>query len=95
MSINIPWSDLADVYGFIGNSLLKPMTQTADAGIDPGFWASFYRGPSVGLDRRLPRTDSADASRRLLRRVARTGGKRADMARERAADSGLDGFAMR
>ncbi len=41
MSINIPWSDLADVHGFIGNSLLKPMTQTADAGIDPGFWASF------------------------------------------------------
>ncbi|WP_417144556.1 TorD/DmsD family molecular chaperone [Raoultibacter massiliensis] len=47
MAANIPWSDLADVYGFIGNSLLKPMTQTATVGIDPGFWGSF---PDFGND---------------------------------------------
>lgn len=34
-------SALADVYAFTGNSLLKPMTQTATVGIDPAFWRSF------------------------------------------------------
>lgn len=32
---------LADAYAFIGNSLLKPMTQTAEMGIDPSFWRAF------------------------------------------------------
>ena len=32
---------LADAYAFLGNSLLKPMTQTADVGLDPAFWEAF------------------------------------------------------
>lgn len=35
------WQDLADAYAFIGNSLLKPMTQTATVGLDPEFWKAF------------------------------------------------------
>lgn len=35
------WQNLADVYAFIGNSLLKPMTQTAAVGLDPEFWEAF------------------------------------------------------
>lgn len=35
------WRDLADAYAFLGNSLLRPMTQTADVGLDPDFWAAF------------------------------------------------------
>ena len=45
MSAIIPWRDLAEVYGFIGNSLLRPMTQTARVGVDPDFWDAF---PSFG-----------------------------------------------
>ena len=32
---------LADAYAFIGNSLLKPMTQTEPVGLDPAFWDAF------------------------------------------------------
>lgn len=32
---------LADAYAFVGNSLLKPMGQTEDVGLDPTFWAVF------------------------------------------------------
>lgn len=35
------WQTLADVYAFLGNSLLRPMSQTADAGLDPEFWGAF------------------------------------------------------
>lgn len=35
----IPWSVLSDLYAFLGNSLLKPMSQTASVGLDPAFWA--------------------------------------------------------
>ncbi|WP_139652113.1 TorD/DmsD family molecular chaperone [Raoultibacter phocaeensis] len=50
MSATIPLAVLADVYGFLGNSLLKPMTQTAAVGIDPTFWKSFpgFGDQSVG-----------------------------------------------
>lgn len=41
MSAAIPWSALSEVYGFVGNSLLKPMTQTPEVGLDPAFWESF------------------------------------------------------
>ncbi len=41
MSADIPWSALSEVYGFVGNSLLKPMTQTPSVGIDYAFWESF------------------------------------------------------
>lgn len=32
---------LADTYAFIGNSLLKPMSQTDSVGLDPAFWDAF------------------------------------------------------
>lgn len=35
------WRTLAEAYAFFGNSLLKPMTQTADVGLDPAFWEAF------------------------------------------------------
>lgn len=35
------WKALADAYAFVGNSLLRPMTQTADVGLDAEFWAAF------------------------------------------------------
>ncbi len=41
METTLPWKTLSEVYGFLGNSLLKPMTQTAHAGLDPAFWEVF------------------------------------------------------
>lgn len=41
MSADTPWSALSEVYGFVGNSLLKPMTQTLSVGLDYAFWESF------------------------------------------------------
>ncbi|MEC4272851.1 molecular chaperone TorD family protein [Adlercreutzia sp. R25] len=35
------WKALADAYAFLGNSLLRPMSQTADAGLDASFWSVF------------------------------------------------------
>ena len=35
------WEELAQAYAFIGNSLLKPMTQTDKVGLDPEFWQAF------------------------------------------------------
>lgn len=32
---------LADAYAFLGNSLLKPMSQTETVGLDPAFWQAF------------------------------------------------------
>lgn len=49
MSAEIPWGDLAKAYGFLGNSLLKPMSQTATIGIDPGFWAEFPDFDDAGI----------------------------------------------
>ena len=40
-------NDLADALAFTGNSLLKPMTQTATVGLDPAFWDAF---PSLGSE---------------------------------------------
>lgn len=36
--MGIPWIDLSQTYGFVGNSLLVPMERTSDAGLDPAFW---------------------------------------------------------
>ena len=33
--------ELAEALAFVGNSFLKPMGQTSDAGLDPAFWAAF------------------------------------------------------
>lgn len=35
------WMLLGETYGFIGNSLLKPMNQTLSVGLDPTFWIGF------------------------------------------------------
>ncbi len=35
------WQTLADAYAFLGNSLLRPMTQTSDAGLGAAFWEAF------------------------------------------------------
>ena len=40
---------LAESYAFIGNSLLKPMNQTSDAGLDPQFWDAFAQFDSVAV----------------------------------------------
>lgn len=40
---------LAESYAFIGNSLLKPMNQSSDVGLDPSFWGAFsaFEAPVV------------------------------------------------
>lgn len=40
--------EYADVFAFLGNSLLKPMSQTQDIGLDPEFWLAF---PKFDSDR--------------------------------------------
>lgn len=35
------WQTYADAYAFLGNSLLKPVTQTETVGLDPAFWDAF------------------------------------------------------
>lgn len=39
--MTMPWQTYADVYAFLGNSLLKPITQTEAVGLDPAFWEAF------------------------------------------------------
>lgn len=41
MDTEIPWKSLSEAYGFIGNSLLRPMSQTSSVGLDPAFWEAF------------------------------------------------------
>lgn len=41
------WQLLSEVYGFIGNSFLLPMSRTAPVGLDPTFWAV---APAFGND---------------------------------------------
>lgn len=41
MENSLPWGTLSEVYGFLGNSLLKPMTQTGRVGIESAFWEAF------------------------------------------------------
>lgn len=47
MSVAIPWRAFSEVYGFMGNSFLKPMTQTLPVGLDLAFWEEF---PDFGDD---------------------------------------------
>lgn len=42
------WAFLADMYAFAGNSLLVPMSQSSEIGLDPRFWAEL---PCFGDDR--------------------------------------------
>ncbi len=41
MPVDVSWKELSEVYAFVGNSLLKPMTQTSDVGLEPAFWEAF------------------------------------------------------
>lgn len=43
------WQAFAEAHAFVGNSLLKPMTQTAPAGIDPAFWEAFPAFEDAGV----------------------------------------------
>ncbi|OUO91731.1 hypothetical protein B5F40_02520 [Gordonibacter sp. An230] len=49
MSAHVSWKELSEAYAFVGNSLLKPMTQTSDVGLDPAFWKAFptFGSPDV------------------------------------------------
>lgn len=47
MARDLPWKTFSEAYGFLGNSLLKPMTQTPTIGLDPTFWEAF---PTFGDD---------------------------------------------
>lgn len=38
---------LAEAFAFLGNSLLRPMSQTSDAGLSPEFWDAFPAGRSA------------------------------------------------
>lgn len=55
---------MADACAFVGNSLLRPLSQTADAGLDPAFWAVF---PDFGS------ADVAAAADELARWAERDG----------------------
>ena len=48
MSAN-EWQTYSELYGFLGNSLLKPMTQIPAVGLDPAFWEAFP-GASAGCE---------------------------------------------
>lgn len=39
------WQERSEVFAFLGNSLLKPIRQTGQAGLDPAFWERF---PGMG-----------------------------------------------
>lgn len=45
MTRPIEWGAYSQAFAFLGNSLLSPMNQTSDAGLDPEFWELF---PSFG-----------------------------------------------
>ncbi len=57
------WTTLSQAFAFLGNSLLKPMSQTSDAGMDQTFWAMF---PDFGDERVAAACDEAAACVRAL-----------------------------
>ena len=63
----IDYLQYGDMLAFIGNSLLKPMTQTQSVGLDPLFWKSL---PDFG-------EDSIGEAVRLCERIGRECGERA------------------
>lgn len=46
-------TQLSQMYAFLGNSLLKPMNQTAGPGLDPAFWAALPDFGSAKVDAAL------------------------------------------
>ncbi len=67
---------LADAYAFLGNSLLSPLSQTADVGLDAAFWVAF---PSFGVP---GVTAAADALARWAERDAAGGRPRDERTRD-------------
>lgn len=49
------WQAYADAYAFLGNSLLRPMTQTPAVGLAPEFWGAF---PDFGAEAVADAADS-------------------------------------
>ncbi|MCI8366387.1 MAG: molecular chaperone TorD family protein [Eggerthellaceae bacterium] len=49
------WQAYADAYAFLGNSLLRPMTQTSAVGLAPEFWGAF---PDFGAEAVADAADS-------------------------------------
>lgn len=45
------YEQMADALAFCGNSLLAPMTQTANVGLDPAFWEAFPTFGDEGVAR--------------------------------------------
>lgn len=46
----IDFTELAQAYAFIGNSLLTPMTRTSAVGLDPAFWQAFPTFDDAGIE---------------------------------------------
>lgn len=63
MTEPIEWEPLSQAYAFLGNSLLAPMSQTSDAGMNPAFWEAF---PDFGDERIACACESAVAGAREL-----------------------------
>lgn len=67
---------LADAYAFLGNSLLRPLSQTADVGLDAAFWAAFPSFDAPGV------VEAADALARWAERDAADGRLRDERIRD-------------
>lgn len=65
------WQTLSQAYAFFGNSLLKPMTQTATVGLDPAFWEEFPTFESPEASRAA--AACADCARRMLSNASDAG----------------------
>ncbi len=71
MAEPIDWGTFSQAFAFLGNSLLSPMTQTSDAGIDLAFWEAF---PDFDDERvALACGDAAACVRSLANRGEREG----------------------
>lgn len=72
MPSDIPWKELSEAYAFVGNSLLKPMTQTSDVGLDPAFWEAF---PTFGSSEVVRACAALAAYARATREAAASDGR--------------------
>lgn len=55
------WTEFAEAFAFLGNSLLAPMSQTGEMGIDPAFWRAFPDFEDNGVAKAIGRClDYAD-----------------------------------
>lgn len=51
------WNALSEALAFVGNSLLAPMNQTSDVGLDPAFWDAFPDFGSEGVAKAIAACD--------------------------------------